>query len=235
MEKLDKHIKTKLEERRISPSQGAWDKIIEGLPAQKKSSSIKKYAWGIAASFIGILLVSVLLFEKEQSNLENPIVEKTSTDYVPEKELRVVDTQEAPDMETHGLSESAMDAKPLEESKETIEVLALKGSDVKETLEVSKEILDDRITNKLEEVLAHVVEMEGNAQEVSDREIDSLLMAAQRELLSEKVFQEQDKVDAMALLNEVELELFDDQRNPLFIKLKESFFKLRTSVADRNK
>ena len=98
----------------------------------------------------------------------------------------------------------------------------------------SGEVTDLDITNKLEEVLAQVNTMEDNSIAVSDEEIDSLLMAAQKELLAGKAFEENGKVDAMALLNEVELELYDDERNPLFIRLKEGFFRLRTAVADRN-
>ena len=59
MDKLEKHIKEKLEERTIAPSKGAWDKIAQQVtePAPRKRSTWFSYA--IAASVVGIVLVEI--------------------------------------------------------------------------------------------------------------------------------------------------------------------------------
>ena len=97
---------------------------------------------------------------------------------------------------------------------------------------VSKE--DAIIAEKLDAVIAKVSSMEADNALVSDAEVDSLLRIAQQEILTDKIWQQDGKVDAMALLNEVEGELDKTFRDQLFEKLKDGFFKVRTAVADRN-
>jgi UDP-N-acetylglucosamine pyrophosphorylase len=93
---------------------------------------------------------------------------------------------------------------------------------------------DFMINQKVNEVLATVINLESEAIQVSEAEVDSLLRAAQFDILKEKVFQDNGKVDAMALLSEVETELDQTFRDKIFTKLKEGLFKARTAVADRN-
>jgi len=90
------------------------------------------------------------------------------------------------------------------------------------------------IDQKVNEVLETVIRLERKSTQISDAEVDSLLRAAQLDILKEKVFQKNGKVDAMALLTEVEDELDQSFRDKIFNKLKERLFKARTAVADRN-
>ncbi|MEM9649705.1 MAG: hypothetical protein AAF969_14605, partial [Bacteroidota bacterium] len=90
------------------------------------------------------------------------------------------------------------------------------------------------ITEKINEVVAQVRLLESVNTEVSDAEVDSLLRAAQRDILSEQLFTPEGGVDAMALLTEVEDELDESFRDQIFDALKDGYFKLRTAVADRN-
>ena len=85
-----------------------------------------------------------------------------------------------------------------------------------------------------EEVVAQVELMETAQQDVSDAEVDSLLRAAQRQILTVKLFSESGSVDAMSLLAEVEDELDESFRDQIFDALKTGYLKLRTAVADRN-
>ncbi|HKL89880.1 MAG TPA: hypothetical protein VJ880_01725, partial [Allomuricauda sp.] len=70
MDKLEKHIKERLEDRTIAPSKGAWDKIASQLeePAPRKRNTWFPYA--IAASVVGIVLVSVFFFTKSNPEAE---------------------------------------------------------------------------------------------------------------------------------------------------------------------
>ncbi|UWX54196.1 hypothetical protein NYZ99_14555 [Maribacter litopenaei] len=94
---------------------------------------------------------------------------------------------------------------------------------------VSTEILDAKIA----EVIAKVDIIELNGK-VSDAEVDSLLLNAQKEILREKLFNMDKSVNAMALLSEVEEELDQSFRDQIFETLKTGFLKVRTAVADRN-
>ncbi|MEO0336704.1 MAG: hypothetical protein AAF202_09925, partial [Pseudomonadota bacterium] len=98
----------------------------------------------------------------------------------------------------------------------------------------NRHVDEELIDKKLNEVLTEVALLEARNVEITDAEVDSLLYAAQRELLTNKIFQENESVDAAALLADVEDELDRTFRGHLFEKLKEGYFKVRTAVADRN-
>ena len=90
------------------------------------------------------------------------------------------------------------------------------------------------IFQKVEEVVAQVEVMESLQNNVSDAEVDSLLRAAQKQILTDKLFTQSGSVDAMGLLAEVEDELDETFRDQIFDALKDGYLKLRTAVADRN-
>lgn len=243
---MEKHIKQKLEKREIAPSPRAWNRISEGLGTETRTSANKIYWWMVAAGFAALIVLSVGILINNKEPLEgggNSILVEGKNTTVndsenelgtpPENKAIVSLGEEKPAIESK-VPESGMAIKEIshQNNNTTDELVALKETPQEKVLEVP--LKDKIIEDKLEEVLAQVNDMENNAITVSDAEIDSLLMVAQRELLATKVFKEDGKVDAVALLNEVEMELYDDARNPLFIKLKEGFFKLRTAVADRN-
>ena len=71
---------------------------------------------------------------------------------------------------------------------------------------------------------------------MTDAEIDVLLAEAQREIISNQIFNKNtNKVDANALLLDVEAELYPESfRERVFEALKEGFVKARDAVANRN-
>ena len=87
---------------------------------------------------------------------------------------------------------------------------------------------------KIAEVVAQVGILEQRSEAVTEAEIDSLLRQAQTEILTDKLFNHQGQVDALALLSEVEQELDQTFRDQIFEKLKSGFLKVRTAVAARN-
>ncbi len=240
MDKLEKHIKNQLRNREISPSPEAWGRIAKELGSEKNTSPKSTYWWAIAAGVIGLIMLSIGFFGTENT-VEIPsgtiVVKgdnKEETPEISEEEgamINPVKPQKELVLEVP-LTEQ-LEPEP-ENFDKTIQVAQNEAPSNKEPFKDVAEVTDLAITNKLEEVLAQVNSMEENSIAVSDKEIDSLLMAAQKELLVQKTLGDNGKVDAMALLEEVELELYDDERNPLFIKLKEGFFRLRTAVADRD-
>ncbi|MGD1945322.1 MAG: hypothetical protein ACFB0A_03380 [Croceivirga sp.] len=243
MDRLEEHIKNKLQNREITPSSNAWRKISQELKNNEVSSRKRKINWwAIAAGIMGFILLSVGFFSTKD-NFETPnetIVvqqERNKKETLRDVEHDDIDVLiERPKVE--------WDQEMIAEQEKNKESSIVENNDIKLTetsiskeeviLKDTKEVTDLVIANKVEEVWAKVNSMQNNSITVSDEEIDSLLMAAQREILAQKAFEENGRIDAMALLNEVEQELYNDQQNPLFLKLKEGFFKLRTAVADRN-
>jgi len=64
--KFEEHIKDKLKEREIKPTASAWDKISNNLEDSTEKKEKSFYWRGIAASFIGILIVSIFYFTREE-------------------------------------------------------------------------------------------------------------------------------------------------------------------------
>ncbi|NRS87429.1 hypothetical protein HNQ02_000329 [Flavobacterium sp. 7E] len=68
--KFDKNIKVKMEARTIAPSADAWGKLEAMMSVADKPK--RKYVWWyIAASFVGLLLVSSIFFNQSISNKIN--------------------------------------------------------------------------------------------------------------------------------------------------------------------
>lgn len=250
MSKLEKRIKEKLEQRELTPSSGAWERVAEELGEEKKSTS-KTSSWFIAAAISVLLLTLSLLFfttNKAKGVEQYPLVDKehSPVESVQQK-TQLVESNNAISKQKDTSLSNSLNAKNLIE-KEIVIVskshqdsendLVIEETETLTTISMGpdKEVASNKlIENKLQEVLALVNAMENDSITVTDQEIDSLLMQAQKELLTDKLINTNTEVDALTLLNEVELELFEDDRDQLFDTLKDSFFKLRTAVAARNK
>lgn len=244
MDKLEKHIKDTLEERTMAPSPGAWEKIAGQISIQPKKKGRKWYPLAIAASFVGILLVSILFFTSEPNKAtqiqvveENP--GKTEVNY--DVETRPIELIQKEQLNVGEVEVAKSEPEPIlpESRKEQVElpksesVLAQQGTKLPVEDERIKKS-EGLIFQKVEEVVAQVEVMESLQNNVSDAEVDSLLRAAQKQILTDKLFTQNGSVDAMGLLAEVEDELDETFRDQIFDALKDGYLKLRTAVADRN-
>lgn len=92
--------------------------------------------------------------------------------------------------------------------------------------------LNDAIAEKVNEVVAEVE----SRTSVTDEEIEALLKKAQREVVSQQIFnQKTNAVDANALLLDVEAEVAPASfRNKIFEVISEGYEKARDAVANRN-
>lgn len=247
MEKLEKHIRNTLGQREITPSPQAWERISGELEGERTRNNKKFPFIAIAASVLAILALSILVFmvkseedktnslaDVEESNepqLENDVSVPTILN---EKDGELVETNSKEIENTSVTNNKAVI--PVENNNKVTSIQSALEPQEKVALIADSEFSKEVITLKMNEVLAEVIAMENDSVQVTDAEIDSLLMIAQRQLLTKGMSNESPNgVNALALLNEVELELLESDRNQLFDKLRESFFKLRTAVADRNK
>ncbi len=244
MDKLEKHIKEKLEERTIAPSASAWDRIAGQVSIQPKKKSRKWYPLAIAASFIGILLVSILFFTSQPNNeIPVQVVEGNHGKSEKVKEIEMIPTEIPQKEQPEGMDVQVAKSEPetvLPESGKKQEELS-RSESVLVQQETKLPVQDDRIKKsegiifqKVEEVVAQVEILESIQSNVTEAEVDSLLRAAQKQILTDKLFAQDGTVDAMGLLAEVEDELDETFRDQIFDALKDGYLKLRTAVADRN-
>jgi hypothetical protein len=245
-DKFEKHIKAKLQEREINPSENAWSKISSEL----KNDEIKKkpvYLWlGVAASIVVLLGVALFYFnsanELNESSIELVDVEDKNKveevitkdpDQLEEENIVVLQTETKP--ESIALEEVEIEVPKAKENiilDDAIEVAVVEYVSVDQStskLEVSDEIINSKVVD----IVAQIDVLEQYST-VTDAEVDSLLRRAQDEILRDKIFNTDKSVDAMALLTEVEEELDQSFRDQIFNSLKAGFIKVRTAVADRN-
>lgn len=80
--KFEEQIKNKLEERRIEPSSQAWETLANQLEQPEKSKSKALWKYAIAASVIGIMLVSTVFYNNSTSQKTKPIIVNTTNNSV---------------------------------------------------------------------------------------------------------------------------------------------------------
>ncbi len=248
--KFEKHIKEEMQKREIQPSANAWERVSEQLEPAREVKSNKFLWYSMAASFIGIVIVSSLFFQSEDKPVESDVqivdTRKKETqgeqDSLISKGRITIDEEQNFDDNNISITSSEIVVPKKELNEESLESrntesdrIVLNDDKVKR-IKVGDllEDADNSIDLKIKEVLAQVDLLEQNKASLTDAEVDSLLYEAQRQLLTEKVFDKNASVDAMALLNQVEGELDQSFRDQIFEKLKSGFLKVRTAVADRN-
>jgi len=254
--KFEEHIKETLDKREIAPTDKAWDSLSQQLGPDKKKGK-GAFLWGAVAACLGLLVGSTFYVGTnhhqeagESGTLTVPTAETAGASVkdkivLPEQE-KVLRSIEAKSVEIVTMDDKD---EPYKGSAETLghiqekqfldnQVAAINGEVVdtpdvvsmKIPLEASTAVIEAKVV----EVVAQIGIMEQNQQALSEAEVDSLLWQAQRELFSEKIMGDDYKVDANALLADVEGELDKSYREQLFQALKEGYIKVKTAVAARN-
>jgi len=259
--KYEEQLKDKLEERTIQPSPDAWQKLNDTLDANQSKKSNKGFWYlGIAASLVGILLITNVFNNDNSNTIEPTIVDVDTTnseliDNNEEDEVtkdKEVFSNDDEVLASENNSESNKVETPKkqpikkEELKEKIakEQLKLIPNNTEETVVASnvKEENKKETTKKLsleeqkaQEIVAQIQTMR-KTKEVTDAEIDELLNAAQREITLKRLYDENTKrVDANALLLSVEDDIEEQSfRTRVFEMLKAGYNEVKTVVADRN-
>lgn len=253
--KFEDDIKDKLNKRTIIPSDGAWEKLAERLDADGSQKNKTSYWWiGMAASFLGILLVVTQFFSNTTDVNPQNIVSDPSAEHIINSNKNIDSivtggihqTIIANDNETG--DKIVQDALTTTKDLET-EILGEKSNNyqvasgkIKPIIKEDKDVIKsqtDAILNfeaeKAQQVADVIYNLSSNETQVSNADIDSLLEQAQREILLSKMKGE-DKVviDAALLLQDVELELDESFREKVFKAFKSTYGSVKTAIAQRN-
>ncbi len=253
--KLEDNIREKLEARELKPSADAWKKLEARLDAEQptKKSNVLYY---VAASFVGILILASVLFSRNNSEVDNQIVEEkiqqnqtnSQPEIIPnktfseeivseERNSEKINSEEKQKPNTREVKVIPPKKSTIDKKMESKEALAnvsneeIKKPVIKEDLIISEE--DKLINNKVEEVVASVKKLQEDNAEISTTEVERLLHNARRDIQTRRILNNP-KVDATALLQDVEWELDKSFRDKVFEALGEGFQKVRTAVSERN-
>lgn len=232
---IEKKIKEVLHERSIAPSENAWSKIEDQLGSPAKTAKKGYWAYGIAAGFIGILIISIFF-------LTQPVTEEIPTQKVVKTTDNNPDVPRTPEIQ-ESLKEDIENTGELVQKDPLLKNSQL-PNEVLVQSNIHTELLDEKmvedfvslekVDTKIAEVMSQVTILEQTQGTVSDATVDSLLRTAQKELLGDRITGESQTVDALALLSDVEDELNQSFREQLFEKLKDGYVKVRSAIAYRN-
>ena len=237
---IENSIKDKLEKRALTPSVDAWSKLSNKLDIQEKKQNNKAYWWlGIAASIIGVVFVVSQFLNDNTQEIGIPKIadspeviqdEKSNAIVLENTDLNTVEDLSASPIEIHDLKK-VQDIVTVVKKSELAKKEVAKSESIVET--PRKELSFEE--QKIQDVVAQVQIMKNENQEITDADIEQLLIEAQKEIKLNRLNNETlNVVDANALLQDVEQELDQSFRSKVFEALKSSFDSVKTAVAQRN-
>ncbi len=255
--KFEEQLKDKLEQRKLQPSEQAWSKLANRLDNQEKKENRSLWWLGIAASIIIILAVSIPYFNNDSENTQPIIVDVDTKKETPKENSNQEVTNEVVQEVVNEIKEDAIveTKKPvvnkednliIKEPKAVVKNAVVKSEEAFVNIAKPIEAIKKEVVEPVEElktfeevkildVVAEIQKMQQEPSGVTDREIDSLLKVAHKEILTQRIYNETSKtVDADALLQDVEADLEQSFRSKVFEALKTNYSKVKTAVAERN-
>ena len=257
--KFEDKLKDKLENRSLQPSEDAWSTLANRLDKEEEKNNNTRFWWlGIAASIIGVILITTQFYKTTEDVKDLPVIVDTKTSTQSDSEVvkepnvnaniltnseetneiieRVNTTEVASVSNTKAIDNQKHNKieKRKEQLQELQNVFASKEKSTPERIENSPVKTLNQEELKIIEVVDVIKQLQESESSVSDKEIDSLLKQAQREILKQRIFDETTRtVNADALLQDVEVELEQSFRDKVFEALKSSYNSVKTAVAER--
>lgn len=233
--KMEQHIKEKLNNRTLQPSANAWNTLSERLDNQAKKTKSASYWWlGLAASIVGVLLVTTL-FDNKETNVENTPVIVDSPQPIEQNNV----LQEA--IKIPGSNRNNVPTTVNEKINKKAIIVATNNNsqelEIKNETKTSVEVVVKELTfeeQKIQEVVAQIQVLKDNNVGVTDSEIDALLLEAQKEINLNQLYSKKGLVDAKSLLQDVEADIDQSFRSKVFEAFKDGFGTVKSAVANRN-
>ena len=231
---FEKDFREKLNQRKIEPSDKAWDRLDAMLSvAEEKKQPKKKKRWlYIAASIVGFLLVGTFLFNQKKSAIEAPdknvvIEENMQKDSVEKPVLNVIDTVK---------TEVVVSEKPIIQNLNKKEE---KISNQKSNQLVKKEanqITESSIIIKNNQEKQSINNQTAVAENPKNSTVDQLLNSAEKTVFAENSAKPKSKVKVNAndLLNQVDGELELSFREKVITKVNKNYQTVKVALANRN-
>lgn len=255
--KQEEQIKDKLEKRSLQPSPESWATLANRLDVEQKIKNNSMFWWfGIAASIIGIVFVSAIYFNNNSVENNTTIIVETNDNVTRQNENQQIKVsikdEEVAVEDVNPIKNDSNESKPtsttktiVSEENQTLNTL-FHHEVVVQNENAPSQLPLDKVTDiktstfsfeeqKIQDVVAQINNLKSTGNAVTDAEIDSLLKKAQKEILSNRLYNEKTRtVDANALLQDVEEDLQQSFRSKVFEALQSGYESVRTAVAERN-
>ena len=230
---FEKDFREKLNQRKIEPSEKAWDRLdaMLSVAEEKKQPKNKKRWMYIAASIVGFLLVGTFFFNQKKSVVETPknnvvIKENLQKDTVVKRDLDIIN----PIKTEVAVSEKTSNQNSVKEEKN----LNVKPNKTLKTK--SNQIAESSIIIKNNQP-KQSVNNQSLAVETSKKEtVDQLLESAEKTVVAENSAKPKSKVkiNANDLLNQVDGELELSFREKMITKVNKNYQTVKVALANRN-
>ena len=237
----------KLRERQIAPSAGSWEKLEAKMG---KDNNKKKFRiwWPLVAAMAVLAFLAGSLFFRITP--ESPALVEEPTNNVPENTTEPEDFKAPVE-----IASEESDSKPAQTEKATPakqipqqptpkmkrEELVAASTDIENLhLGLDNIIIEPPVQKEtlpktdLEEAIAMVVSEQAE-KNLTDAEVDNLLLEAASRLTREQTFGGNESVNASALLADVETEIDHSFRKKVFELLKDGFEEASYDFNNRNK
>lgn len=248
--KFENSIKEKFDNRTLKPSADTWDRLSERLNTEPKKKNNNAY-WrlGLAASIVGVLLVSTFFFKKGSNEVVSPIeivdmpkaikVEQESSGNQETTQLAGTPAAQNELNRKDELSTVELEKRDIQPNNRTAVSKTNPNSDNGLVKEINKPIKNapkelSFEEQKVQDVITQIQTLKNDSNEVTDAEVEALLLAAQKEINQNRLYDDNGKVDAKLLLADVEAEIDQSFREKVFEALKEGFITVKSAVANRN-
>ena len=255
--KFEENIKDKLDKRTIEPSGKAWNRLSQKLDTQGGSSRNPVAWWlGLAASLVGVFLVTTLFLKSNEDRSILPTLVETplkDTLKLQEEVLEpdaIVENDNKSNKEDINLYNNSNNIIANQILTKKMVKKTVKNEDLKtksegvvyngikqETIENKEVVKTNSIIKNAndQEIVAQIPELEKAKDMVTDAEIESLLERAQKDITLNSVKKENTKVvNANLLLQDVETDLEQSFRDKMFNTIISSYNTVKTAVVERN-
>jgi len=227
---FERHLKQKLENSSIQPSRKAWDQLETMLDAADKIKDKRNYSWiYIAASFVGLLIISSLFFNQSMpndSNKSNPVVleqNQISTTAEKSNEEQVLSQKEnGPIVTNEHILEKGINKKVSNPLKEKEVVISINNDKVVNVVSPETKVSEAISKNKY-------ISAENLLAAVTDTKVEVKI--------ADKSFKKGsvgNSLDPNSLLSSVEKELNQSYKESALEKFNKKFNAVKTALVNRN-
>jgi hypothetical protein len=238
---FEKDFRDKLNERKIEPSNKAWDRLDamlsvaeENKPITINSNKKSKRKWlYIAASFIGFLLVGTLFFNQNKNAVEVPktvVVEKEiQKESVTKPAVNNIDSIKTETTIAEGASRQVSEKALAKQEKVNNQISNKTNKNESNQIAESSIIIKN---NQEKQSASNQVLITEN---VKNSNVDQLLETAENKVLAESSTKKAKvKINASDLLNQVDGELELSFREKMITKVNKNFQDVKVALSNRN-
>jgi hypothetical protein len=233
---FEKDFREKLNQRKIEPSEKAWDRLDAMLSVAEEKPKKKSKKWlYIAASVVGFLLVGTFFFNQKE-DIQTPknvvVEENTEKDSIIKSAVNTIDSVKTEtviaEKSSTETSKSVSNKKENNINQPSNKALINQSNQIAESSIIIKNNQEKQSTNNNQTVIAENQKKEN---------IDQLLETAENKVLAEnanKVKKAKVKINAADLLDQVDGELELSFREKVITKVNKNLQEVKVALSNRN-